>query len=441
MHKLISSICGAWAIAPAILAQMSSRLESTIDSEGMPAMEANLLQLIRQAEGGQNYEVIDGVAVIPVTGVISKEMDFFSYLFGGVSTKQLKNDIAQSMNDDEVRSVLLHIDSPGGQVDGTAELASTIYDYRGDKKIVALADGAMCSAAYWVGAATEEQYIATSTTCVGDIGVVATHRERSKLEERVGIKTTEVYAGKYKRIASSFKPLSEEGKDYLQGHVDYIYSLFVSEVARFKGVDEETVLKDMADGRAFIGRQAVDAGLVSGIRNLDDLIAQLNSETDSSSAQLNRAHSAQSSQLNGDLVMDITRDTITAEHPVIADALRAEGAEAERLRIQGIENANMPGHEALIETLKFDGKTLPGEAAQQVLVAERDKLNTAGQDLEGGSPDPLQCTASETGDSETTEASANDIATKAKELVNAAKAKGMTLSYSKAVKQAETELT
>jgi ClpP class serine protease len=97
----------------------------------------------------------------------------------------------------------------------------------------------------------------------------------SKLEERVGIKTTEIAAGRYKRIASEHAPLTDEGRAYIQALLDEIYTVFVDAVARNRGTDAETVLKDMADGRLFIGRQAVSAGLVDGVSTLDALIADL----------------------------------------------------------------------------------------------------------------------------------------------------------------------
>ena len=83
------------------------------------------------------------------------------------------------------------------------------------------------------------------------------------------MKTTEIFAGKYKRIASSHHPFTEAGQQYIQDMVDYLYSVFVGEVANQRGTDTETVFKNMADGRVFIGQQAVSAGLVDGVATLD----------------------------------------------------------------------------------------------------------------------------------------------------------------------------
>jgi uncharacterized protein YndB with AHSA1/START domain len=91
-----------------------------------------------------------------------------------------------------------------------------------------------------------------------------------------GVKTTEIFAGKFKRIASQYAPLSKEGRATMQQQVDYTYSLFVQAVATHRGVSVDTVLQDMADGQIFLGQQAIDAGLVDGASTLDALIASLN---------------------------------------------------------------------------------------------------------------------------------------------------------------------
>jgi ClpP class serine protease len=90
----------------------------------------------------------------------------------------------------------------------------------------------------------------------------------------MGVKTTEIVAGKYKRIASRYAPLSEEGMAVLQEAVDYLYSVFVNDVAKFRGVTEEDALR-MADGKVFIGKQSIKAGLVDQISNFSDFVKDL----------------------------------------------------------------------------------------------------------------------------------------------------------------------
>jgi signal peptide peptidase SppA len=274
--RVIDVLNSPWAIIPDKLQEIQAIYATHLrgDKIDIKALEIKLGQPLQKKE--QGYETIDGVAVIAVDGVISKRMNLFSQISGGASTELIGRDIRQALADPEAHSLLLQVDSPGGTVDGTQELAQMIHGARAAKPIVTYVDGMMASAAYWIGSAADAAYIGADTAQVGSIGVVASHTDYSRREEMLGMKTTEIYAGKFKRIASSYKPLSEDGKQYIQDMVDYLYSVFVADVAKQRGTDTETVLTNMADGRVFTGRQAVEAGLVDGVATMDRLIAQLN---------------------------------------------------------------------------------------------------------------------------------------------------------------------
>lgn len=210
-------------------------------------------------------------AIIEIDGVILKDAPRFSW-FEYTSSRSAGEQLRAALDDPSIARIVLVVDSPGGTIDGTQELAYAVHAARGKKPIVAFADGLMASAAYYIGSAANEVYISGDNTLTGSIGVVTTHTDYSGLEQRLGMKTTEIYAGKYKRIASSVQPLSDEGRDYLQAQVDRMYSTFVHDVAMFRGVSAETVLKRMGDGRVFVGRQGIDAGLADGVATLDLLI-------------------------------------------------------------------------------------------------------------------------------------------------------------------------
>lgn len=389
--KLHDIAVSPWAITPAMFAEVQGIYArhlrgNKIDLKGL---EANLGRPLQGPTKG--YDVVDGVAIVPVDGVLAKRMNLMTEISGGTSMQILADDIREAIDDFMVSAIVLNIDSPGGTVDGTQELANIIFNARGGKPIIALADGCMCSAAYWIGSAADEVYITSDTTNVGSIGVVATHTDVSGMEEQEGVRTTEITAGKYKRIASQYEPLTTEGRQSIQEAVDYTYSVFVNDVARNRGVSTEQVLKDMADGRVFIGRQSVDAGLVDGVSTLSELIGRLSNDdfSDSSSrasgtgvslkttVKPNHAKSDGVSQTatHEEITMDVAK--LKAEFPAIAEALIAEGkiagATAECERIQSVEAQALPGHEALIATLKFDGKTSGAEAAMQVLHAEKAK--------------------------------------------------------------------
>lgn len=404
--KLIDIINGPWAITPEMLTELVNIYKTHMrgDKIDIESVEAKIGRPLNNER--EHVNVVDGVAIIPVHGVIAKRMNLFQKISGGASTELIAEDIRAAIDDPDVRAVVLDVDSPGGTVDGTFQLAEKIYNMRGDKPIVSWANGLMASAAYAIGSAADQIYSADQTTVVGSIGVIATHVDYSEYEKKMGIKTTEIYAGKYKRIVSDVKPLSKEGREFMQSHVDYLYSVFVDNVSKFRGVPVSTVLDDMADARLFIGQQAVDAGLVDGVSTLEGLIAALSdgelpagntgsaaAETESITAEVDAGTdvlSTMSEETDMPDKQEITKGYIEENHPDIADAFRQEGhekgrkegAEAETARVKAVQEQTIPGHEALIEQMMFDGKTTGEQAAVQVLKAEKSARDKAVATLE-----------------------------------------------------------
>lgn len=383
--KLLDVVTGPWAIQPEKLIEIQAIYATHLRGEkiDIEAVEKRLGRPLNNEPKG--YQIQDGVAIIPVQGVLGKKANLFTQVSGMASTEMIGNDFKAALNDPQVTGIVLAIDSPGGTVDGTQSLANLVASARGVKPVVTLASGAMCSAAYWIGASAAEAFISSGTDQVGSIGVVAGHKDISAAEAMQGVKTTEITAGQYKRVASQYAPLSEAGRANIQDTVDYLYSIFVADVAKARGVSEEQVLQDMADGRVFIGQQAIDAGLVDGVSTLDGAIARVR--------QLAAGAVANNTTLKAE-GENMDRETILANHPDIAQAFRAEGADAERARILGVESAAMPGHEALIASLKADGKTTPGEAALQVLTAEKSSLDKMKTKLAADAPNPVNHAAS-----------------------------------------------
>jgi signal peptide peptidase SppA len=222
----------------------------------------------------QGYEVRDGVAIIPLMGTMSPRINLLADVSGGTSSELLARDIRAAAADPQVAGIVLQIDSPGGSVAGTQAAASAVLAARQQKPVLAIGEGTIASGAYWVGSAADRLFLSSGTDLAGSIGVRYVHSDVSRAEEAAGIKTTEIVAGKWKSAGSQHGPLTESTKQMLQDRVDAIYSVFVGDVAKHRGRSTEQVLADMADGRVFVGRQAVDAGLVDGFASLSDLVAE-----------------------------------------------------------------------------------------------------------------------------------------------------------------------
>lgn len=398
--KLIDIVNGPWAITPEMLGEIQEIYRAHVRGPKIDLAEVSARLGRPLKNEAKTYQVTDGVAIIEADGPISKRLNLFSQISGGVSTELLKRDIAAALADPTVKGVILAIDSPGGSVDGTAELSRFIREARGEKPIYTWTDGMLASAAYWIGSAADQVYISSGTTMVGSIGVVARHLDVSKAEEKQGIKTTEITAGRYKRVSSQYEPLTSEGRADIQGKIDALYSEFVHDVAENRQVSVDEVLTRMADGRVFVGRQAMEAGLVDGVATLEELIARI--QQPKAPAGVARA-----ANQKGPIM---TLEQLRAEHPdlvaaiaaeatagmISAEALqqqlttaREEGAAGERARIQAVEEQLIPGHEALIGQLKYDGKTTGAEAAQQVLAAEKGARQAALTAIESGANPPV----------------------------------------------------
>lgn len=435
MAGILDVLNSPWAIVPDKLFEITEIYSRHLrgDKVDWAGISAQMNKPAQHEPKG--YQIAyGGVAILPVEGVLSKRMNMFSRMSGGTSMQLLARDLRTALGDPQVKSVVLAIDSPGGTVDGTQEASRAVSAARnGDKPVVSWVDGMMASAAYWIGSASDAVYIGAGTDIVGSIGVAMQHVDYSGEDSKYGIKRTDIYSGKYKRIASDAGPLTEDGRAYLQAQSDYYYSLFVETVAQQRGVSVEQVLSDMADGKIFIGQQAIDAGLVDGASTLDALVADLaagayqrkRSSTQQAGAGgaaavrvvvLAGAPQASSEPspgagaapvieppISGD-PMDLA--TLKEKHPELVQALIAEalaagtaaGAEAERARIQGVEAQAMPGHEQLIAGLKFDGKTTGPEAAVQILAAERAKGANRLAQLRADAPAPAPAAPSATGD-------------------------------------------
>ncbi len=274
-NSIIEHLCTSqWAILPEMLDTIHNIVSARLN-DGKISIESIEAKINKDNESEDGAYTVDGIRVIPIHGTISKRMNLLSRISGGVSTELLKDEIESAILDEDVKSIFLDIESPGGAVDGIFELSDFIYESRGTKPIHAFANGLMASAAYLIGSAADK-ITGTQAAQIGSIGVITKHFDYSRRNEQDGVIETIITAGKYKAIGSDNKPLSKEDEKYIQDRLDYFYTMFVNSVARNKGVSTEIVLSDMADGRIFIGQQAKDAGLIDEIGTFELGLEQCN---------------------------------------------------------------------------------------------------------------------------------------------------------------------
>jgi len=256
-----------WAVQLPKLEAMRAALEFLRTGNRYSAEEVASIMAARPAQA----QPLPSVAVLPLYGVISHRANLVNGASGGTSVQQFTKVFRQAAADPSIGAIVLDVDSPGGSVSGVPELAAEIRAARAQKPILAVANSLAASAAYWLGAQASESYVIPSGE-VGSIGVYAMHQDESGFYDKAGVKTTLVSAGKYKTEGSPFEPLSEDGRDYLQGRVDDYYSMFVRDVAEGRGVEADLVRSGWGEGRVLGAQQAKAEGMVDDIATLDEVI-------------------------------------------------------------------------------------------------------------------------------------------------------------------------
>lgn len=220
-------------------------------------------------------EMRDGIAIIPVSGVISRYASMFSAICGGTSTQALATSIQAALDDTSCRGILLSVDSGGGEANGIHELSEMIYAARGKKPIKAYVSGTGASAAYWIAAAADE-VIMDATAQVGSIGTVQGFRFR---KDDASIETLELVSSQSpdKRL----DPRTDAGKAKYQASLDQLSDVFISCVAKYRGVKRDKVLSDFGQGWCLIGADAVKAGMVDKLGSYESTINEMKKGTSS----------------------------------------------------------------------------------------------------------------------------------------------------------------
>ena len=283
--NIVQAVCSTvWAIMPekmdAILAFLSARTGMGFFSEAEVEIETKVASTAKNIKGK--------IALLPLVGTISQRVGSLNHTSGGVSTDEFGAWFDAAVNDNEIGAIVLDVDSPGGNVFGVQELSQKIFDARGIKPIIAVANSLMASAAYWIASAADE-IVVTPSGEAGSIGVIAVHTDQSKAEEKAGFKTTVMTAGKFKGEANPFEPLSEEAKTAIEGRLSEFYNQFASDVARNRGVKKSEVTTGFGQGRVVGADTAVELGMADRVATLQSVIERLLGKPRAGTPRRNRA--------------------------------------------------------------------------------------------------------------------------------------------------------
>jgi hypothetical protein len=215
-------------------------------------------------------EVFPPYAIVPIKGVISKNVSEMDALCGACDIETVEEMLEAAERDASVKTVILVIDSPGGTSTGVPELANRIKNF--SKEVLAFTDNEACSAAYWLGSQARAFY-ATPSSTVGSIGCYIAYPDCSKAYEMEGVKMEVIKSGLFKGAGISGTSLDDQQREMLQREVEEIHSDFKTAVKSVREFADDSAM----EGQSFSGKNAAEAGLITGLVNgFDELMETLN---------------------------------------------------------------------------------------------------------------------------------------------------------------------
>lgn len=207
----------------------------------------------------------DAIAVIHVNGIIAGTG---SSVNGYVTPEEFIGQLDQAADDPNVKAVVLRVDSPGGTVAASEEIATELKRF--EKPVVVSVGDVDASGAYMVSSQADV-IMANRTSTVGSIGVITEIPNVSGLLEKVGVEFTVLTAGEYKDAGSPFRSLTATETELIQHEIDIAYEEFIKIVAEGRGLDEAAV-RELATGWAWSAVEAKDMGLVDELGTYSDAL-------------------------------------------------------------------------------------------------------------------------------------------------------------------------
>lgn len=242
--------------------------------------------------------VIDGegdakVLMLEVDGVITETSDVADF-FGTVSegmVGRVREELDRARSDDQVKALVVRINSPGGTVTGSDLLYDEIRRFKQERKVPVVAQlmGTAASGGYYVALAADEIH-AERTTVTGSIGVIFSGFNLAGLMEKLGIENQTITSGNFKDAGTILRRMRPEERAQLQSVIDDLYTRFVEVVKAGRTKLTVEQIRALADGRIFSATQAVQAGLVDEIGSLDASLRRARELAGLSSARIVTYH-------------------------------------------------------------------------------------------------------------------------------------------------------
>jgi len=238
-------------------------------------------------EYGYMVSRADNLAVINISGSLVSSDSFWNRMMGRVSYNEIRGAVFASL-EAGVDGIMLNLDTPGGDASGISDLGAflrevdarvkPVYSYSGTK---------MNSGGYWLGSVGREIYV-SQLASIGSIGVVTVHASIQKMLKDRGVEVTVLRAGEFKALGSPFEKLDEKARAQIQAQLDTIYGVFLDTVAEHRGMTVSALKANAAEGRLFIGAEAVAVGLADHVTSFDRAVSAVSEKVRASASSLPR---------------------------------------------------------------------------------------------------------------------------------------------------------
>lgn len=209
------------------------------------------------------------IAIIEIEGEIVSEGDGFAR--SSSPAERIRSQVQQAHADDAVKAVILKINSPGGSVVASDQILHELETLKEETPIVATFGEVAASGGYLV-ASRADRIVANPSTITGSIGAIMVVMNVEEAAGKLGIDPIVIKSGEFKDIGSPFSDMSDEEREMLQSLIDQAHQRFIDFVAEGRDMPRSEV-ESIADGRIISGSDALDAGLVDELGNLDHAIS------------------------------------------------------------------------------------------------------------------------------------------------------------------------
>lgn len=348
---------------------------------------------LSRGSDGYNYAVVsDGVAHIEVRGTMMKHR---ASMMASASTVELRRDLRALANDDAVSAVLMTFETPGGTAAGTPELATEISRLAESKPVTAFVEDLAASAGYWAACCATEVY-ANDLAKIGSIGTYTVVSDHSGMAAKEGIKVHLITTGEFKGAGTPGTEITPSHLAEWQRIVDGINERFLAGVSTGRKMPMEQVRK-IADGRVHLAAEAVQLGLIDGVKSFDEVVAMVGDRKTNSNRRTKQMSETQSATageiraacpgINAEKALDFLESgktieqsqaawmqELATENAVLREQIESLTKERDEAKAEAEKAKKAPGVDAIEESSA--GSATGGESAAeafQAIVAEKVK--------------------------------------------------------------------